>query len=222
MRVIHADAAKYRARHPVCATSNLSTAKSSAVASIYIQAWIFNRTYLRCYSRYVYNSERVILHICCQIRGTTSGLRYVNSGLGQYQRIFSFAYSSMNVHLNITTLLLVMSTIQCAIYFSYPAKYRARHPVCATSTLVKVKTSVFPLLHIRAWIFIWTYLRCYWWYVDNLMRFMLSICYQIQSTTSDLGYVKSGLGQEQRISTFAYSSMNIHLNISPLLFLICR
>ena len=62
---------------------------------------------------------RVILHICCQIQSTTSGLRYVNSGLLQDQRISSFAYSSMNIHLNVSPLLSQICLQLCARYIPY-------------------------------------------------------------------------------------------------------
>jgi hypothetical protein len=45
-----------------------------------IQTSIFNCRYLRCYCRYHTNSMRVILQTWCQMQGTASSFRYVNSG----------------------------------------------------------------------------------------------------------------------------------------------
>ena len=115
-----------------------------------------------------------------------------------------------------------ISIIQCALYFTYAAKYRPRHSVCASSTLVCVKTSVLSVFHIQSVISIWKYLRYYWWYVDNSMRIIGHICRQIQSTTFGLRYVKLELRQIPRICTFAYSDCNMQLNVSQLLFVICR
>ena len=54
------------------------------------------------------------------------------------------------------------------------------------------------------------------------MRFTLPTCCEIRGATSGLFFVKSGLGQAQRNSSFAYSSVNIHLHKSTLLLVICR
>jgi hypothetical protein len=48
----------------------------------------------------------VILQSWCQILRAFSGLRYVNSGLGHIQCIYSSAYSNFNIYLNVPALLL--------------------------------------------------------------------------------------------------------------------
>jgi hypothetical protein len=53
----------------------------------HFQASIFNWTYLRCYSRYLDNSKRVLLQTVSQIQRTPSGLHYVNCGPGHMQCI---------------------------------------------------------------------------------------------------------------------------------------
>jgi hypothetical protein len=52
---------------------------------------------------------RVILQTCCQIQRTSSGLRYVNCGPGHTQCIYSSIYSDINIHLNVSALLLYIS-----------------------------------------------------------------------------------------------------------------
>jgi hypothetical protein len=68
----------------------------------HIQATIFNWTYLRCNWRYLDNSMLVILRTWCQIQRTSSRFRYVNSGPGHIQCIYSSAYSGFNIQLNVS------------------------------------------------------------------------------------------------------------------------
>ena len=46
-------------------------------------------------------------HICCQTRGTTSGLRYVNYSLCEDQRICSYADPVLNIEINVPPFLLI-------------------------------------------------------------------------------------------------------------------
>ena len=162
----------------------------------------------------------VIVDICCKILSTTSRMRCVVSGLGKgyFQFcIFKNEYPSDRISAAIIDTLM----IRCDFHSRHAAKYVERHLVFSTSTLSWVKTSVVPILHIQSWIFIWTYLRCYCWYVDNSMRFSLRTGCEICGATSCLRCVISVLVQDQSIYNFAYSSMNIRLNVSPLLLLLC-
>jgi hypothetical protein len=77
-------------------------------------------------------------------------------------------------------------------------------------------------LHIQALIFNWTYLRCYWKYLDNSMLVILQTWCQIQRTYSGLRYVYCGPGHIQYIYSSAHSDFNIHLNASALLLQISR
>jgi hypothetical protein len=47
---------------------------------------------------------RVILHICCQIQSTISGLRYLNSGPRQMEYNYSSSYAVFNIQLNVSPL----------------------------------------------------------------------------------------------------------------------
>jgi hypothetical protein len=64
---------------------------------------------MRCKSRYHMNSMRVIPQTRCQIQRTSSSLRYVNCGPGHIECIYSSAYSDVNIHLNVSGLLLEIS-----------------------------------------------------------------------------------------------------------------
>jgi hypothetical protein len=66
-------------------------------------------------------------------------------------------------------------------------------------------------------IFSWTYMRCYWWYLDNSTLSMLQTWCQIQRTSVSLLYVNCGSGLIQCNYSFAYSGFNIRLNVSALL-----
>jgi hypothetical protein len=79
--------------------------------------------------------------------------------------------------------------------------------------------NVFTYPHIQLPIFIWTYLRCYLRYFDNLMRFILQTWCQI---CSSLLYVYCGPGHIQCNFSTAYSGFNIQLNVSALLKEISR
>jgi hypothetical protein len=68
----------------------------------------------------------------------------------------------------------------------------------------------------------WTYLRCYWKYLDNSMLVKLQTWCQIQRTSYGLRYVNCGPGHIQCIYSSAYSVLNIRLNVSALLFEIYR
>jgi hypothetical protein len=69
--------AKYSAHHPVYAMWTVVPDVYNVVTARHIQAWIFNCRYLRCYSRYLDNSMRVLLQPWCQIQRTSCSLRYL-------------------------------------------------------------------------------------------------------------------------------------------------
>jgi hypothetical protein len=95
-------APKYSADLPVFAMSTLVRAKSFVFPGLHIYAYVFNKLYLRCYWRYVDNSERVMLHICCQKLRTCSCLHYVTAGRRQIQCYCSTACSGFNIQLNVS------------------------------------------------------------------------------------------------------------------------
>jgi hypothetical protein len=222
---------------------------------------------------------RVILHSWCQIKRTSSSLRYVTCGPGHIQRIFRTAYLGFNIqlkvgprqfevserfnsrytanfepntahmlrftlcelwsrtytiHLQLRTFRLLyssericaaignISTIQCSLYCKLGAKYSAHPPVYAMWTVVPDIYNKFTAPHIETWIFIWTYLRCYWKYLDNSMRVILHSWCQIQSLSTGLRYVNRGPGHIPCIYSSAYSDFNVQLNISALLLEISR
>ena len=73
-------AARYSEHNPVWAMQNLDLARSSVFSILYIQYYAFKPTYLRICCWYADNAIRAILHICCRIQSTLTGLRCVNSG----------------------------------------------------------------------------------------------------------------------------------------------
>jgi hypothetical protein len=82
--------------------------------------------------------------------------------------------------------------------------------------------NTFTAPHIQTSIFIWSYLRCYWRYLDNSMLVILQTWCQIQRTSSGLRYVNYGPGHIECIYNSIYSDFNIHLNVSALLLYISR
>jgi hypothetical protein len=115
-----------------------------------------------------------------------------------------------------------ISTIQYALYCNLGAKYSARSPVYAMSTLVSDIYNAFTAPHNQASIFNWTYLRCYWRHLDNSMRVIVQTWSQIQRTSSSLYYVHCGPGHIQCSYSSAYTGFNIQLNVSALLLEISR
>jgi hypothetical protein len=82
--------------------------------------------------------------------------------------------------------------------------------------------NAFTAPYIQTSIFIWTYLCCYWKYLDNSMLLILQVWCQIQSTPSGLRYMNCGPGHIQCTYSSAYSDFNVHLNVSALLLNISR
>jgi hypothetical protein len=79
-----------------------------------------------------------------------------------------------------------ISTIQWALYCNPGAKYSARSAVYAMSNVVPDIYNVITAAYIQISIFIWTYMRCNWRYLDNSMRVIQQILCQIQRTSSSL------------------------------------
>jgi hypothetical protein len=111
---------------------------------------------------------------------------------------------------------------ESTLYPTFTAKYSLHPPVYAMSTLVPVKSNAISVLHIQATIFNWTYLRCYWRYLDNSVRVILQTWCQIQRTSPDLRYMICGPGHIQCIYSSSYSGHNIQLNVSALILEISR
>jgi hypothetical protein len=115
-----------------------------------------------------------------------------------------------------------MSTIQWSLYCNLGAKYSARSPLYAIWTVVPDIYTVSTVPHIESSIFNWTYLRCYWRYLNNSMIVILQTWCQIQRTTSSLRYVNCGPGHIQCSYSSEYSGFNNQLNVSALLLEISR
>jgi hypothetical protein len=115
-----------------------------------------------------------------------------------------------------------ITTIQCALYCKLVAKYSAHPPVFAMWPVVPDIYNAFTARYIQTSIFIWTYLRCYWKYLDNSMLVILQTWCQKQRTSSGLRYVNYGPGHIQCIYNSIYSDFNIHFNVSALLLYISR
>jgi hypothetical protein len=81
-------------------------------------------------------------------------------------RIFRLQYSTEGICADFGDI----ARIQCALYCNLGAKYSAHPPVYAMWTVVPAIYSVITAPHIHASIFNWTYLRCYWRYLDNSTR----------------------------------------------------
>jgi hypothetical protein len=90
-------------------------------------------------------------------------------------RIFMLQYSAVGICAAIVDI----TKIQCALYSKHGAKYSAHPPAFAMWTVVPDIYNAFTAPHIQTSIFIWTYLRSNWKYLDNSMRITVQIGCQI-------------------------------------------
>jgi hypothetical protein len=135
----------------------------------------------------------------------------------------SSAYSGFNIQVKVSTSDIGdISTIRCALFWKLDAMYSAHPPVFAVWTVDPDIYNVITAPHIQSSIFSWTYLLCYWRYLDNSMRVIVQTWSQIQRTSSRLYNVYCGPGHIQYIYSSIYSDFNIHLNVSALLLEISR
>jgi hypothetical protein len=122
-------------------------------------------------------------------------------------RIFRLQYSAVGN----CAVVVDITTIQCALYCKLGTKYSSHPPVYAMGTVVLDIYNAFTAPHIQTTIFIWTYLSCYWRYVDNSLRVRLQTWCQIQRTSSSLRCVNCGPGHMQSLYSSAYLGFNIQL-----------
>jgi hypothetical protein len=90
-------------------------------------------------------------------------------------------------------------SLRSALYCKFGVNNSAHRPVYAVWTVVQATYNVTTAPHILTSIFIWTYLRCNWRYLDNSMLVIRQTWCQIQRTTSCLRYVNCGSGHIQCI-----------------------
>jgi hypothetical protein len=102
---------------------------------------------------------------------------------------------------------------RCALHGKFGVKYSAYRPVYAVWTVVPDKRNAITAPYIQTSIFIWTYLPCYWRYLDNSLRVIQQTWCQIQQTSSSLCYVNCGPRHIQSIYSSAYSVFNIQLKV---------
>jgi hypothetical protein len=133
-------------------------------------------------------------------------------------RIFRLQYSTVGI----CAATVDITSIQCALYCKFGAKYSAHRPVYAIWTVVPAIYKVFTAPDSQATIFNWTYLRCNWRYSNTSMRVILQIGCQIQRTSSSLRCVDCGPGRIQNICCSAYLGLNIQLEVAPLLLEVSR
>jgi hypothetical protein len=80
-------------------------------------------------------------------------------------RIFRLQYSAVGICAAVGDI----PSIQWELYSNLDAEYSAHPPVYAVWTVVPVIYNAFTAPYIQSSIFIWTYLRCNWRYLDNWM-----------------------------------------------------
>jgi hypothetical protein len=140
------------------------------VSALQLEIWRqFNR-------RYTANTEHNTAHtlqlwLCEQWPRTYS--KYLQL------RICRLQYSTERISAAIGDI----TTIQCALCCIHVAKHSAHPPVYAIWTVVPDIYNVYTVPHILASIFKWTYLRCYWRYVDNSMCVILQTWCQYSAQT---------------------------------------
>jgi hypothetical protein len=131
-----------------------SRSKSNIITVLLVQASTFKRMYLRCDWPFIDKLLRVILHICSQIQGTISGLRYINSraqsnSMLQQVCILRFMYLIKRI----SVVILDMSIIQCSLCSTFATKCSINPADYAMSIQVPVKTNIITFLAIQDSIF---------------------------------------------------------------------
>jgi hypothetical protein len=122
-------------------------------------------------------------------------------------RIFKLQYSTKRICAAIGDI----PTLRSAVYCKFGAICNAQQPVCAMWIMVPTIYNVITAPLIQTSIFIWTYLRCYWKYLDNSLRVVLQTCCQIQRTSSSTCYVICAPGHIQSTYSSVYLGLNIQL-----------
>jgi hypothetical protein len=156
-----------------------------------------------CYTaNFVPNTETILRFALCEPWSRTYTMHL-------QLRTFRLQYSSERICAAIGNI----STIQCSLYCKLGAKYSAHPPVYAMWTVVPDICNAITAPYIQTSIFIWTYLPCYWRYLDNSLRVIQQTWCQIQRTSSSLCYVNCGPGHIQSTYSSAYSAFNIQLKV---------
>jgi hypothetical protein len=182
-----------------CGPVNIQSICSSAFLGFNIQLWLsalplhisrqFNARYT---ANLVPSKAHVIQFTQCVLwsRTYTMHLQFL---------ILRPQYSTVGIRDAITDI----PTHRCALYCKFGVKYSAHPPVYSIWTVIPAIYNVFTGSHSQATIFNWTYLRCYWRYLDNSMLVILQTWRQILRTSSSLRYVNCGPGNIHSI----YSSL---------------
>jgi hypothetical protein len=166
-------------------------------------------------ARYTANLEPYTAHI---LQFILCGLWSRPYTMKWQHRIFSLQYSTERICAAIGNI----STIQWELYCNLGAKYRARSPVYALSTVVPDIYNVITVTYIQASKFKWTNMRCYWRYPVISMCVKLPTWCQIQRTSSILRYLNCDPRYIECNYSSEYSGFNIQLNIPALPLEICR
>jgi hypothetical protein len=151
-------------------------------------------------ANFVPDTAHILLFTLCELcsRPYTKSLQL---------RIFRLQYSALGN----CSVILDIATTQCALYCKLGTKYSAHPPVYDMWTVVPDIYNAFTAPHVHPSIYIWTYLRCYWRYLDNSLRVILQTLSQIQRISSRLRYVICGPGYIESIYSSAYLGFNIQL-----------
>jgi hypothetical protein len=168
------------------------------VSALLLEIWRYLHAYYT--ANFVPNTEPILRFALCELWSRTYTMHLQH-------RIFSLQYSSQRICAAIVDI----TSIQCALYCKFCAKYRAYPPLCAMWTVVPDIYNAFTAPHIQTSMFIWTYLRWYWKYLDNSMLVILQTWCQIQRISSRLRYANCGPDYIQSTFSSAYLDFNIQL-----------
>jgi hypothetical protein len=160
-------------RYAICSPGHMQCIYSSAYSGVNTQLRVSALPlliYRQFNVRYTANIVPNTAHI---LQLTLSDLWFLTYTMKIQFRIFWLQYSNERISAAIGD----MSRVQCALYCELYAKYCAHTPDYAICIVFPAIYSTITAPHIQASIFNWTYLSCYWSYVDNSMRLDLqSLC----------------------------------------------
>jgi hypothetical protein len=147
----------------------------------------------RCFANVVPNTPHVLQFTLFELRSRTYAIEI-------QLRIFRLQYSAERITAGIGD----VPTCRCALNFKFGAKYRAHLPIYSMWTVVPDICNIFTAPDLKASIFNWTCLRCYWRYLDNSLRVIQQTLCQIRRTSSNLRYVNCCPGHMQYIYSSGY------------------
>jgi hypothetical protein len=151
-----------------------------------LQLEIFRHFDARCTANLVSNTAHIVRFTLCELWSRTYTKHL-------WLRLFGLQYSAVAI----CAVMVDITSIQCALYCTLGAKYRAHPPVYAMRSVVPDIYNAIAAPHIQVSIINWEHLLYCRRYLHNAMHVVPQPWCQLRRTSSDLCYVNGGPGHIQ-------------------------